>query len=305
MKKFILIPVVMIIFFALVIFCVLFGGVQIHFQSEETSEEKRRMELFCALCSCVSYDKPKNNKLRKFLQAIDWDIQRLYPEDSEIKSKAFLVKLPAQKIQPSSREDPNVEILVIAGTENFNDLKIDMEIEKVPFEENSGEKILVHAGVLKYTDALLSGEVLEYLIKSRQDNPEKIFYLTGHSLGGAVAVIAAARLEKLGFDMDKIRVVTFAMPALGNKMFAEKYKDKIHLTRMVMNGDPVPEIFSVFDYVHFGEVIRYNEKRVPGHTLHGMLGYALGAVHNYEDETDNFDAVLYDKILNGIIFLGN
>ena len=60
--------------------------------------------------------------------------------------------------------------------------------------------------------------------------------MTGHSLGGAVALLAAARLYDEGAS--QIQVVTFGAPAVGNAAFNAAYEPLLQVDRIVMAGDP-------------------------------------------------------------------
>lgn len=66
--------------------------------------------------------------------------------------------------------------------------------------------------------------------------------LTGHSLGRAAALLAAARLYDEG--LPQVKVVTFGAPAVGNSAFNETYEPLLHVDRIVMAGDPVKGIFT-------------------------------------------------------------
>lgn len=77
-----------------------------------------------------------------------------------------------------------------------------------------------------------------------------IFY-TGHSLGAALAVLAAARIEP---DRRPRAVYTYGCPRCGDSAFAMQHplRDRIH--RVVNNRDGVPTL--PLGYVHTGE-LRY------------------------------------------------
>ncbi|WP_437710593.1 lipase family protein [Sorangium sp. So ce448] len=89
-------------------------------------------------------------------------------------------------------------------------------------------------------------------------------YITGHSLGGAMAVIAAALIEsdhELTGLRDKLRgVYTFGQPMVGDRTFAEEHKNTIgrKLFRHVYAHDIVPRMppLTVGCYEHFGR--QYN-----------------------------------------------
>jgi pimeloyl-ACP methyl ester carboxylesterase len=82
----------------------------------------------------------------------------------------------------------------------------------------------------------------------------KRVWMTGHSLGGALAVVGANRLEEAGFDV--AGVVTFgqpmvAMPDLA-RVLARRFRGRY--VSFVNGSDPVPR--AVLPYVHFGRCVR-------------------------------------------------
>ncbi|WMX13096.1 lipase family protein [Aureispira sp. CCB-E] len=70
----------------------------------------------------------------------------------------------------------------------------------------------------------------------------KKLYITGHSQGGGVAVLAAYKLKEIAYDVEK--VVVFAAPSAGGKSFMERYNNDLGLesktTRYQHAGDIVP-----------------------------------------------------------------
>ena len=60
-----------------------------------------------------------------------------------------------------------------------------------------------------------------------KQHPDRRLYLTGHSLGGAVASLVAERLVEKGVPKAQVPVITFGAPAVGNKAFADVYGKRI------------------------------------------------------------------------------
>ncbi len=90
--------------------------------------------------------------------------------------------------------------------------------------------------------------MIDNLIKLVEGGVCEEVQLTGHSLGGAIADIAAAHLYELDpetFDPEFMRVETFGQPRVFNAQAAGKYHDAIRKTRWMRWGDTVtslPEI---------------------------------------------------------------
>jgi len=83
---------------------------------------------------------------------------------------------------------------------------------------------------------------------------ERRIWLTGHSIGGTLALVAAARLEFEGFDV--FNVTTFGSPAVLDKAAAESFRCNVY--RVVNNEDIVADLpwpTLTDTYVHAGERI--------------------------------------------------
>jgi hypothetical protein len=87
--------------------------------------------------------------------------------------------------------------------------------------------------------------------------PLQNLYITGHSLGAAMAVIAAARIFSVDYlDWQPLvrGVYTFGQPAAGNGVFAGYYEKQFALYRHVYRYDVVPHLppMDVGIFPHFG-----------------------------------------------------
>ena len=101
----------------------------------------------------------------------------------------------------------------------------------------------MHKGFNSYADLtlrmLLTSGSYEFLEQYRKEKDARLL-LTGHSLGGAVATIVGQRLIDFGFAPDRLQVITFGAPAVGNTPFAQMYGDRLDLIRVTNSEDPVP-----------------------------------------------------------------
>ncbi|VDI22087.1 Hypothetical predicted protein [Mytilus galloprovincialis] len=72
--------------------------------------------------------------------------------------------------------------------------------------------------------------------------PDYNIWITGHSLGGAVAPIASARLVYDGLiNKDKMALYTFGIPRVGNRQYAIEHNKLVNNSwRVVHRNDPVP-----------------------------------------------------------------
>ena len=131
----------------------------------------------------------------------------------------------------------NCLIVVFRGTE----LKLPFSIPgfiadfKVAMaaEANGG---LVHSGFKTVLDEIWDGEgmLYKYLLQQKEKNPSLRIFFTGHSLGGALSLVAAARFPYVDC------IYTFGCPRVGDKEFRDTIKAKVF--RIVHNNDIVAEL---------------------------------------------------------------
>jgi hypothetical protein len=105
-------------------------------------------------------------------------------------------------------------------------------------EEANGDRCEVHAGFLKAYESIIAT-----LTQRLQDiNPLKPLFITGHSLGGSLAVFAAMELKRQKFLI--AQVYTFGQPRVGNAAFARlcDWTLKGNYFRVVFQEDIVPRV---------------------------------------------------------------
>lgn len=125
----------------------------------------------------------------------------------------------------------------------------------VPFMKD--RKYKVHSGFLEYTSMLMPA-VLRKLDELLAEKPRPVF-ISGHSLGGAAAVISAMQFEAhRGSARELASVITFGQPRVVNRPLAEflerRWVEKYKLYfRYTHNNDIVPRLpTGFFVYEHFG-----------------------------------------------------
>ena len=196
-------------------------------------------------------------------------------------------------------------LVAIVGTENKRDIKTDLKVSKVyfagsnpaEFAANAAKKNIpntepkVHQGFNEFVQAgpsavLRNSRQVSLSLPDllRADQARKLL-LTGHSLGGAAATLAGARLLSSGISPDQLEVITFGAPAVGNTAFAAKYEPSLPLTRIVHAGDPITGVLQtlVGGYRQFGREIKWK----PGATVrdaHQLTGYIDSALKNFYDK---------------------
>ena len=132
-------------------------------------------------------------------------------------------------------------VLCFRGTEpaEFSDIKADLNA--LPDKAANGHG-LVHNGFQTEIEKIWD-EIRTAMAKMKLDGKE--FYITGHSLGGAMATIAASRLPDV---CDAL--YTYGSPRAGTRKFVKSFNHIPHY-RHVNNNDIVPKVpFAFLGYRH-------------------------------------------------------
>lgn len=120
------------------------------------------------------------------------------------------------------------------------------------------EKATVHRGFLgAYFE--IKDFVVDHLLSLTDKFPDHEVSFTGHSLGGAIAVLAA--MDAIGpngyltsrKNATQVSLATFGSPRVGNAKFAAVMKDIPfkRIARVVNQFDPVPRVVSVIFPLYF------------------------------------------------------
>lgn len=187
---------------------------------------------------------------------------------------------------------PPAIIIAFRGTYSITNTVIDLSTvpqEYVPYpspDDDDGDKgekrcenCTVHMGFLTSWQSART-LVLPHLLAAREKHPDYPIHLVGHSLGGAVAALAALEL-RLSFGWEDITVTTFGEPRVGNRALAGYLDRAFNLTdvdgydpdleersyrRVTHVNDPVPLLpLGEWGYVsHGGEVYIEKSDLQPG-----------------------------------------
>jgi len=134
-------------------------------------------------------------------------------------------------------------VLAFRGTEpkEFSDIKADLKAWKRPSDTEG----MMHAGFYDYLERIWEHAEAYCSTPARK---KKELYICGHSLGGAMATLAASRLSD--------RVVacyTYGSPRVGGRDWLAKQTFENH--RYVNNNDVVPRVpFWIMGFRHYGEL---------------------------------------------------
>jgi triacylglycerol lipase len=156
-----------------------------------------------------------------------------------------------------ARSSSGMQQLAFRGTSNLENVLVDLDVQ-LQLDKHLG--IQLHQG-FSMAAKVAYDNALPYLDKSQP------IQTTGHSLGGAIAVIVGMYLQRDGFQLK--HVITFGQPKVTNVHGARVFKN-LPLTRVVTPNDIVPlvpplnplQLKNLEIYWHNGvEVILVAEKK--------------------------------------------
>jgi predicted lipase len=151
----------------------------------------------------------------------------------------------------------NEMYFIFRGTKTENDVIINFDLLFDNFLDIPD--CLVHQGF--YNELMnIKDFIIENLINS--DNKKIIF--AGHSLGGALAILASLFVVKNGYKNKKdIMCITFGSPRVGNKKFVEEFNKYVsNIMRFVNYGDLIdtlPPTFIGYKHIDTPFVFKNNK----------------------------------------------
>ncbi|HEX9384855.1 MAG TPA: lipase family protein [Anaerolineales bacterium] len=198
-----------------------------------------RMGWILASMAHLAYDRYEDNRMARklFIAKLQGGgfklIRTFYSKETD--TQAFL-----------AQSDDGYAVLAFRGTEvsKREDMKIDIEATRVSVLDGR-----IHAGFRIAYESV--AKEIEASILKLKDTP---LYITGHSLGAALATVATQRLE----HNPRIREIiaacyTFGSPRVGDSHYDIEFKSPIY--RVVNTTDIVTIIpLLAMGYIHIGDV---------------------------------------------------
>ncbi|KAJ6517373.1 Alpha/Beta hydrolase protein [Mycena vitilis] len=161
-----------------------------------------------------------------------------------------------------ARDDKRQEIVVaFRGTFELKDFLADLKFRKAPFKSTGipkhiRELVYVHRGFLDAYNNVVN-DVLAHVNEELEDFPSYSIVVTGHSLGGAIAALAAPSIKnsiQSAHPNVGLKLYTFGQPRVGTPKFARYVEEIIgvdNIYRAVHTQDIVPMVPKI-NYEHFG-----------------------------------------------------
>lgn len=262
----------------------------------DKEEYDQAYKLYMAVGACMAaYSDRYGSLASRYLEQDGWQVDNYHQVGDGVDARFVLAKKQMGDGQP-------MYVLAFVGTENAKDMQANLKVEKVYFAGSTLEEFAanaakqgvppaepkVHRGFHEFVQAGLTAKTVDgsreakYLTDMLLENKDRKIYIVGHSRGGAAATIAGARLISMGVGPEQIEIITFGAPAVGNEVFAAQFDSVLHLTRVVISGDPVTGVLQtlVGGYKQFGREILW-EAPDAFDRPHELFEYADLVIKNY------------------------
>jgi hypothetical protein len=192
--------------------------------------------------------------------------------------------------------------VAVRGTAGIENALMDAEYDK---KKSKTLGLYLHNGFRKLTREIWYGGVKDYLETIPSDYKIRV---TGHSLGGAIAVILSMYLKKDEFNLDKC--ITFGQPKVTNKKGSWKYR-RLPVVRVVHDNDPVPRVPPVSFigakrgiYHHLGAMLMINDdgtiksfdRKEAGDPLVNSLWDRAGSTEVDDHKMDNYIKAIKENL---------
>lgn len=148
---------------------------------------------------------------------------------------------------------PNRMIISFRGTESIKDGMYDLMVSKRKMEYGEIHRGFYH----QLYDAEIYNEFNNKVMELVEHYDD--IYVTGHSLGGALATLYGYNLSIK--TIKHIKVISFASPRVGNWKWHKSFNSQKNLThqRVVVSSDPIP-LFPFINYFHVGDKVKLKSK---------------------------------------------
>eukprot|EP01059_Diplonema_ambulator_P003859 TRINITY_DN1355_c0_g1_i1.p1 TRINITY_DN1355_c0_g1~~TRINITY_DN1355_c0_g1_i1.p1 ORF type:complete len:2113 (+),score=555.76 TRINITY_DN1355_c0_g1_i1:36-6341(+) len=162
---------------------------------------------------------------------------------------------------------PPVIIVSFRGTVVFQYGDMDMRNVETDFscrltEMQVGDRTVnVHTGFAelwsKFKDRVF--DTLSMKLGLDDEDDDTVLVFTGHSLGGALATLAAVDVASSLYKKRKVTMYNFGSPRVGDSDFSAYYDSVVpNSYRVVCKGDPVTMLPPMFSYTHVGHSVLMN-----------------------------------------------
>jgi hypothetical protein len=204
---------------------------QYYYRKRDNNTNSIPFDKLAANCylSLVSYSDPK-------------DLEQLSSGEKIVPSECHFYEEKSCDCQVYVWNANKKIFVIFRGTEHIKDLIVDIDVRTEPLEIKSNTEhinpVRIHQGFHRQFFSI-EDRLTNFIKKSVDDGSTEMF-VSGHSLGGALASIATYYYSKL-YPQLYIETYTYGSPRVGDEEFAN---DKCHKNgyRVFNYYDPIPMI---------------------------------------------------------------
>ena len=159
-------------------------------------------------------------------------------------------------------------VAVFRGTQSVQSFIKDIQIIKTRPDFIVPElpsNVRIHGG-FNHAYSTIKTQTRQSVLKLANQYPDYEIVFTGHSLGGAMATLAAVdfHIQTGGVYDDRVSVITFGQPRIGNKdwaLYVNSLPFSGKIFRIVKDADPVAQLPPrLLQYVHGGQQYEINNQ---------------------------------------------
>ncbi|MEO1070167.1 MAG: lipase family protein, partial [Cyanobacteria bacterium J06638_6] len=154
-------------------------------------------------------------------------------------------------------ESDDDSILVFRGTQRTAEWIGNIYAVQQPYLDPATGETLgnIHAGFRRIADSIINPLAVDAV---KQINPTKPCYVSGHSLGAALATVLAMDIAVAVPELQpQLQVYVYASPRVGDPEFARSYAERLPNSFRITNlADPIPTMPPTklrAEFVHVGE----------------------------------------------------
>lgn len=206
-------------------------------------------------------------RLRESLLSEDDNMMKKTLYDTESKIRKIVQRIAQRKHRTPLFigfviASPQANIIAFRGTQTQIEWWRNLQATQKKYHDPiTGKQYgYIHAGYLKILRQQIGSTLLAAV---RQLDPTIPCYITGHSLGGAIATLSAMEIAlSMPEIREQIQLYTYAAPRIGDRTFAQAHSELIpNSYRIVNSSDSVPLVppikinnyFTTASYSHVGQ----------------------------------------------------
>ena len=168
------------------------------------------------------------------------------------------------------KQNNGITIITVRGTANENNVLADLDARLV---KDDVLGIYLHKGFLDASTYVMQSIDNTFVNNAKLYTLEHTVYITGHSLGGAIAQIVGMWLHKRGHN---VQVYSYGSPKVSNEVLVSGQPTHF---RVVRNSDPVP--FSPpWPFLHTGVFVNSQTLDWGSENDNGLISQTDGLTHS-------------------------